>query len=230
MIESIIERNLSLIFFTVSFMGNTHGNRILMGASMFRQSISILNFLSARAFSVEFLNVSKENGQNQHARWPGVVKIVAAKRLVIKSDVLIYSTIACHKILRLSSVNIEKERTRKSLVVFSFRNNFVQFCSFAYFFCSMSHTNQSTHLRQRSRVFEGDLIQMGGLLVDGRVSFFGCISSGRNLFLRYVPWEGLNFEDSLVINRQLEINETLTHANIEKWEVCLNDGNGIFGF
>ena len=82
-------------------------------------------------------------------------------------------------------------------------------------------TNQGTCVDQKPIVFEGDWIQTGDLLAEGYATKGGELALGRNLCVAYMPWEGYNYEDSVLINESLVYKDILTSIHIEKYETEL---------
>jgi DNA-directed RNA polymerase subunit beta len=82
-------------------------------------------------------------------------------------------------------------------------------------------SNQETALTQRPVAQEGQWVQKGDLLADCAASVGGHFSIGHNLLVAYVPWEGYNFEDAVVISERLVFEDLYTTVHVEKYEVEL---------
>ena len=82
-------------------------------------------------------------------------------------------------------------------------------------------SNQETALTQRPIVREGQWVQRGDLLADCAASVRGQLALGHNLLVAYVPWEGYNFEDAVVISERLIFDDLYTTVHIEKFETEL---------
>ena len=80
------------------------------------------------------------------------------------------------------------------------------------------YSNQKTALTQRPAVSEGQWVQRGDLLADCAASVQGQLAIGQNLFVAYVPWEGYNFEDAVVISERLVFDDLYTTLHIEKFD------------
>jgi len=80
------------------------------------------------------------------------------------------------------------------------------------------YSNQKTALTQRPAVSEGQWVQQGDLLADCAASVQGQLAIGQNLFVAYVPWEGYNFEDAVVISERLVFDDLYTTLHIEKFD------------
>lgn len=84
-------------------------------------------------------------------------------------------------------------------------------------------TNQGTCYNQRPYVKVGDRVKPGDLLADGYVSESGEIALGRNLLVAFMPWEGYNYEDAIVISERLVKEDLLSSIHIEEYEVEVRD-------
>jgi DNA-directed RNA polymerase subunit beta len=80
-------------------------------------------------------------------------------------------------------------------------------------------SNQDTCLNQRPVVREGDKVKVGGVLADGASTRFGELALGRNVLVAFMPWEGYNFEDAVLISQRLVRDEVFSSIHIEKFEV-----------
>ena len=80
-------------------------------------------------------------------------------------------------------------------------------------------SNQDTCLNQRPIVFEGDTIQAGQVLADGSAAEGGEIALGQNILVAYMPWEGYNYEDAILISERLVYDDVYTSIHIEKYEI-----------
>nr|AMN09098.1 RNA polymerase beta subunit [Rotundella rotunda] len=80
-------------------------------------------------------------------------------------------------------------------------------------------SNQDTCLVQRPMVQEGDWVQMGDLLADCSASHAGELSLGQNILIAYMPWEGYNYEDAILINERLVDEDLYTSIHIERYEI-----------
>ena len=82
-----------------------------------------------------------------------------------------------------------------------------------------ARSNNGTHIHQRPIVKSGDFIQKGQLLADGSATVQGELSLGKNILVAYMPWEGYNFEDAILINERLVYEDIYTSLHIEKYSV-----------
>jgi DNA-directed RNA polymerase subunit beta len=80
-------------------------------------------------------------------------------------------------------------------------------------------SNQDTCLNHRPIVREGDQVDVGQVIADGAASQQGELALGRNIMVAFMPWEGYNFEDAILISERLIHDDVYTSIHIEKLEV-----------
>ncbi|GAB4328137.1 MAG: DNA-directed RNA polymerase subunit beta [Leptolyngbyaceae cyanobacterium] len=80
-------------------------------------------------------------------------------------------------------------------------------------------SNQDTCLNQRPIVFIGDRVVAGQVLADGSATQEGELALGQNILVVYMPWEGYNYEDAILISERLVYDDVYTSIHIEKYEI-----------
>ncbi len=80
-------------------------------------------------------------------------------------------------------------------------------------------SNQDTCLNQRPLAFEGDEVEVGQVLADGSATEGGELALGQNVLVAYMPWEGYNYEDAILISERLVREDVYTSIHIEKFEI-----------
>ncbi len=80
-------------------------------------------------------------------------------------------------------------------------------------------SNQDTCLNHRPIVFAGDQVVAGQVLADGSATEGGELALGQNILVAYMPWEGYNYEDAILISERLVIEDVYTSIHIEKFEI-----------
>lgn len=98
-----------------------------------------------------------------------------------------------------------------------------QFKQLNYPLQSYQRSNQDTCLTYRPAVEEGEWVQKGDLLADGSASCGGDLALGKNILIAYMPWEGYNFEDAILISERLVYDDVYTSIHIERYEVEIRD-------
>lgn len=89
----------------------------------------------------------------------------------------------------------------------------------AYPLSKYQRSNQDTCLNQRPLVAVGDTIVAGQVLADGSSTEGGELALGQNILVAYMPWEGYNYEDAILISERLVQEDVYTSIHIEKYEI-----------
>jgi DNA-directed RNA polymerase subunit beta len=84
-------------------------------------------------------------------------------------------------------------------------------------------SNQNTCITQRPLVKVGDLVQAGDIIADGPSTQLGELALGRNVLVAFMPWNGYNFEDSILISERIVRDDVFTSIHIEEFEVMARD-------
>ena len=84
-------------------------------------------------------------------------------------------------------------------------------------------SNQDTSINQRVRVSEGQKIAKGDVLAEGPSTDNGELALGKNLLVAFMPWEGYNFEDAIILSERLVRDDVLTSIHIHEHEVDARD-------
>ena len=84
-------------------------------------------------------------------------------------------------------------------------------------------SNQSTCINQRPLVKVGDAVRAGDVLADGPSTDLGELALGRNALVAFMPWNGYNFEDSILISERIVSDDVFTSIHIEEFEVMARD-------
>jgi DNA-directed RNA polymerase subunit beta len=84
-------------------------------------------------------------------------------------------------------------------------------------------SNQSTCINQRPLVNEGDLVQKGDIIADGPSTQLGELALGKNALVAFMPWNGYNFEDSILISERIVRDDVFTSIHIEEFETMARD-------
>ena len=84
-------------------------------------------------------------------------------------------------------------------------------------------SNQNTCINQRPLVQVGDAISTGQIIADGPSTEFGELALGRNTLVAFMPWNGYNYEDSILISERIVKDDVFTSIHIEEFEVMARD-------
>ena len=84
-------------------------------------------------------------------------------------------------------------------------------------------TNQGTSYNQKPLVDEGDRVEAGQVIADGPGTDNGEMALGKNLLVAFMPWEGHNYEDAIILNQRMVEDDILTSIHIEEHEIDARD-------
>jgi DNA-directed RNA polymerase subunit beta len=84
-------------------------------------------------------------------------------------------------------------------------------------------SNQNTCINQKPLVKVGDVVMRGDIIADGPSTNLGELALGRNVLVAFMPWQGYNFEDSILISERIVRDDVFTSIHIEEFEVMARD-------
>jgi DNA-directed RNA polymerase subunit beta len=93
----------------------------------------------------------------------------------------------------------------------------------SYRLAKFRRSNQATCINQRPLVTGGDRVEIGTPLADGACTDRGEMALGRNLLVAFMPWEGHNYEDAIILSQRLVQDDVLTSIHIEEHEIDARD-------
>ena len=92
-----------------------------------------------------------------------------------------------------------------------------------YTLMKFQRSNQSTCINQRPLVKVGDVVERGDVIADGPSTEFGELALGRNALVAFMPWNGYNYEDSILISERIVKDDVFTSIHIDEFEVMARD-------
>ncbi|MBB6228912.1 DNA-directed RNA polymerase subunit beta [Polymorphobacter multimanifer] len=92
-----------------------------------------------------------------------------------------------------------------------------------YTLMKFQRSNQNTCINQRPLVKVGDMVMKGDIIADGPSTEDGELALGRNALVAFMPWNGYNYEDSILINEKIVKEDVFTSIHIEEFEVMARD-------
>ena len=92
-----------------------------------------------------------------------------------------------------------------------------------YYLRKFDRSNQGTSYNHRVIVNAGDRIEVGEVIADGPATENGELALGKNLLVAFMPWEGHNFEDAIILSQNLVKDDVLSSIHIEEYEVDARD-------
>jgi DNA-directed RNA polymerase subunit beta len=84
-------------------------------------------------------------------------------------------------------------------------------------------SNQSTSITQKPIVMVGDQVKKGEMIADGPSTRLGELALGKNVLVAFMPWNGYNFEDSILVSERISQQDVYTSVHIEEFEVIARD-------
>ena len=92
-----------------------------------------------------------------------------------------------------------------------------------YFLDKYRRSNQETIINQKPLIWDGESVEPGQIIADGPGTEGGELALGQNLTVAYMPWDGYNFEDAILVSDRLVQDDIFTSIHIEKYELQLID-------
>src|SRR5690606_37635575 len=86
-----------------------------------------------------------------------------------------------------------------------------------------TRSNQNTNINQRPLVEVGDVLARGDVIADGASTDMGELALGQNMLIAFMPWNGYNFEDSILISERVVADDRYTSIHIEELSVVARD-------
>ncbi|NVB36828.1 DNA-directed RNA polymerase subunit beta [Pseudenhygromyxa sp. WMMC2535] len=178
----------------VPFLEHDDANRALMGSNMQRQAVPCLRTDAPLVGTGMETHVARDSGSTVVAQRDGIVEQVDGARIVVKP---------------VSS----REEDRSILGAKPDIYNLVKF----------RRSNQNTALNQKPIVNVGDRVKSGDVIADGAATERGELALGQNLLVAFMPWQGYNFEDSILVSERLIREDVYTTIHIEEFECVARD-------
>ncbi|MGK7924351.1 MAG: DNA-directed RNA polymerase subunit beta [Spirulina sp.] len=200
----------------IPFLEHDDANRALMGSNMQRQAVPLLRPERPLVGTGLEAQAARDSGMVVVCRTPGVAVYVEATRIIVKSNV---------------SASIDGGIVGSEDYKFDIREyddlkrkDYAQFKAkygdcIEYEIQKYQRSNQDTCLNQRPLVYQGEDVVPGQVLADGSATEGGEIALGQNIVVAYMPWEGYNYEDAILISERLVIDDVYTSIHIEKYEI-----------
>jgi DNA-directed RNA polymerase subunit beta len=178
----------------IPFLEHDDANRALMGSNMQRQAVPLMNPQSPIVGTGLEARVAEDSRALVKAEGEGVVAFVDANRITIKYN------------LSEDEATTTFDSEIKTYDLTKFRR-----------------TNQDTCINLRPIVFKNQKIKKGQVLCEGYATEKGELALGRNLMVAFMPWQGYNFEDAIVVSERVVRNDVFTSIHIEEFELEVRD-------
>ncbi len=179
----------------IPFLEHDDANRALMGSNMQRQSVPLLRTEAPLVGTGLEEKVARDSGAVVVARRGGIVDSVTANGLYVRHF----------------GKKVEEE-------------DFTGFGGLdVYRLTKFRRSNQDTCINQRPLVYPGDRVSPGQIIADGPATANGELALGVNTLTAFMPWEGYNFEDAILISERLIREDKFTSIHIEELEIQVRD-------
>jgi DNA-directed RNA polymerase subunit beta len=183
----------------IPFLEHDDANRALMGSNMQRQGVPLLKTEAPFVGTGIEGQVARDSRTVVLAQAEGIVALVDATRIVTSLDGTLPPRFAREP----------KSDPKKGIHVYSLRK-FIR-------------SNAGTCFNQRPAVKRGQSVKPGDLLADGASSDKGELALGRNVLVAFMPWNGYNFEDAILLSEKMIRDDIFTSIHIEEFEVTARD-------
>ena len=225
----------------IPFLEHDDANRALMGTNMQRQAVPLLNTEVPFVGTGIERRVAIDSGTGIVTEYDGIVETVAGDYILIrrtdKTEVVNLGSPVAGKVVRErkiasdakvgKKVIAKKDTVMTSSLVDKLKKEGVEEVEMyyykKYFVNKFQRSNQSTCLNQRPIVREGDVLKAGDPIADGAATASSEVALGRNMLVAFMPWEGYNYEDAIIISERLVKDDVLTSMHIEEYEVETRD-------
>ena len=174
----------------IPFLEHDDANRALMGSNMQRQAVSLLT--PQRAFVGTGLEarVSHDSGAVPRLRQSGYVLYADAQRVDVLTQTPASEELRAGKF------------TRETVWLQTYQRS-----------------NQDTCMHQRPSVTANTWVHAGECLADTASTVGGELALGKNILVAYMPWEGYNFEDAVLVSERLVFDDIFTSIHIERYDI-----------
>ncbi len=175
----------------IPFLEHDDANRALMGSNMQRQAVPLMNAEAPFVGTGMESAAAQYSGYVLYAKHDGIVLRSEARRIVIQ--------------------RIDENGNK---MYDSDGNPSVD----TYELIKFVRSNQDTCLTQKPIVTIGDIVKKGEPIVDGPATEMGELALGKNILVAFLPWEGYNFEDAILVSEELLEKEAFSSIHIEVYE------------
>ncbi len=178
----------------IPFLEHDDANRALMGSNMMRQAVPLLRPEAPIVGTGLEGRSAADSEILVKAEFDGVIEFVDAKQIIVRYDIS------------------EEDR------FVSFEPDVVTYNLRKY-----TKTNQGTTVDLKPIVEKGDRIVKGQILTEGYATDDGELALGRNLMVAFMPWQGYNYEDAIVISERIVREDVFTSIHVDEYNLEVRD-------
>jgi DNA-directed RNA polymerase subunit beta len=185
----------------IPFLEHDDANRALMGSNMQRQGVPLVITEAPYVGTGLERRVAIDSKTVVVSEGPGIVAAADARRIIVTKDGEVPPNSLENKKF--------KSEPAKGVYVYDLRK--------------FLKTNSSTCFNQRPLVRRGDKVKAGDIIADGAATDKGELALGRNVLVGFMPWNGYNFEDAILLSERMLKDDVFTSIHIEEFEVTARD-------
>ncbi|MGF1540157.1 MAG: DNA-directed RNA polymerase subunit beta [Pleurocapsa sp.] len=174
----------------IPFLEHDDANRALMGSNMQRQAVPLLRPERPLVGTGLEAQAARDSGMVVVSRTHGIVTYVDANMVKVKVE---EGSNGLYSPEPGTEITYKLQKYQRS--------------------------NQDTCLNQRPLVYVGEDVVPGQVLADGSSTEGGELALGQNILVAYMPWEGYNYEDAILISERLVFDDVYTSIHVEKYEI-----------
>jgi DNA-directed RNA polymerase subunit beta len=189
----------------IPFLEHDDANRALMGSNMQRQAVPLLRAEAPVVGTGLERRAALDSGTVVRAKHDGKVTFVDAKTVTVQRGNMVDGSF-----VPLTGLGENFEFLGKDPV-----DNYV--------LRKFERSNQDSCINQKPIVNVGDFVKAGDVLADGVSTDHGELALGKNILIGFLPWNGYNYEDAVIISEELAIKDTFTSIHIEEYELEVRD-------
>ena len=182
----------------IPFLEHDDANRALMGSNMQRQAVPLLNTDAPYVATGMEQRVAQDSMAVITCQADGIVASVQGDQIIVTKDGVVPET---KKKLKHDPGN--------DIYVYELRK--------------FMRSNAATCINQKSLVKKGDKVKKGQPIADGPCTDGGELALGRNVLVAFMPWNGYNFEDAILISERIVKDDVFTSIHVDEYEVGARD-------
>lgn len=178
----------------IPFLQNDDANRALMGSNMMRQAVPLIKTSAPLVGTGMEKTVARDSGATVVVKRDGVIASVDADRIVVKVD-------------RDEKESVTEVGTDVDI----------------YTLKKYTRSNLDTCINQKPIVKVGERVKRSDIIADGFATEMGELALGQNVTVAFMPWNGYNFEDSILISERVVKEDLYTSVHIQEFECISRD-------
>lgn len=186
------------------------------------EKIKIFSFFSSKKLTFK-LTLKDLIIRNQYLNVRRKYLALRQKKFKIKKDFLVLKRKYCFMKKQYQKLQIKYLRATTETTINSSSSKQFHSGVITYYLQRFGRSNQNTYQQHRPLVHEGQWITKGACLVDCSSSAQGSLAVGKNVMVAYLPWEGYNFEDAILVSERLVYDDLFTSLHVVKHETKISE-------